>query len=105
MTETVKHTPGPWEVHGEVIMADPRRHLPDTMLGIATIQDHSGDRPASVIDANAHLIAAAPDMLEALIMALPYVETAEFDEGYKPGVVAKVAKAMRAAIDSAEGRS
>lgn len=52
---------------------------------------------------DARLIAAAPELLDALILALPYVETAEADEGYKPGAVAKVSAAIRAAIAKAEG--
>lgn len=59
-------TPGPWELIGDAVMADPRSHLPDTMLGIANMQDHGSDRPLSVHKANARLIAAAPDLLEAL---------------------------------------
>lgn len=42
--------------------------------------------------------------LDALILALPYVESAEDDPCYKPGAVAKVVKAMREAIESAEQR-
>lgn len=52
---------------------------------------------------DARLIASAPEILEALIAALPYVETAESDEGYKPGAVAKVSAQMRAAIAKATG--
>lgn len=48
--------------------------------------------------ARARLIAAAPDLLEALIEALPYVESCEYDNGYKPGAVAKVVRNMNAAI-------
>ena len=49
------------------------------------------------------LIASAPALLEALTRALPYVETAEADEAYKPGEVAKVTAMIRAAIRQAEG--
>ena len=52
-------------------------------------------------EANARLIAAAPDLLEALIKALPYVECAEDDPAYKAGAVAKVVKNMRAALAKA----
>ena len=38
------------------------------------------------------------DLLEALIEALPYVESCEYDNGYKPGAVAKVVRNMNAAI-------
>lgn len=46
--------------------------------------------------------AAAPDMLEALITVLPYIETAELDEAYKPGTVAKVTKQILAVIKKAQ---
>lgn len=48
------------------------------------------------------LIAAAPALIDALILALPYVEMAEHDESYKPGAVAKVVKEIRAAINKTE---
>lgn len=54
--------------------------------------------------ANARLIAAAPDLLAALITALPYIETAEMDEGYKKGAVAKVTREVLAAIKKATGK-
>ena len=47
------------------------------------------------------LINAAPDLLEALILALPYVEMAELDEAYVKGQVAKVTKIMLKAINKA----
>lgn len=50
-------------------------------------------------------IDVVPEMLAALITALPYVETAEGDAAYKPGAVARVTRLMRAAIAKAEGRA
>ena len=44
------------------------------------------------------------DLLEALIAALPYVETAELDEAYKPRAVAKIVSQMKAAIAKADGK-
>jgi hypothetical protein len=44
---------------------------------------------------------AAPDLLEALITALPHIESAETDEHYKPGAVAKVTAQIRAALTKA----
>ena len=49
-------------------------------------------------------VSAAPDLLDALIVALPYIETAELDEAYKPGAVSKVSKQIRDAIAKAEGK-
>ena len=52
---------------------------------------------------DARLIAAAPDLLDALCLALPFVEDHEGSEIYKPGAVAEAIRKIRAAIDKAEG--
>lgn len=56
------------------------------------------------IVADLALAAAAPDLLDALYLALPYVEVQDGDEHYKPGAVAKTIAKMKAAIAKAEGR-
>lgn len=56
------------------------------------------------VEANARLIAKAPEMLEILIMALPYVECAESDPGYKAGAVAKVTRQIRALLAEIDGK-
>lgn len=53
-----------------------------------------------VLSFNAH-----DAVVDALTLALPYVETALEDQGYKPGFVARMTKTMRAALDLAEGRA
>ncbi len=62
-------------------------------------------RKAEVIDAQ--LAAAAPDLLEALLDALPYVEDVldnpEQLACFKTGTVERHAKAIRAAIAKATG--
>ena len=52
---------------------------------------------------DARLIAAAPDLLDALYLALPFVEDHEGSEIYKPGAVAEAIRKILAAIDKAEG--
>jgi hypothetical protein len=52
---------------------------------------------------DARLIAAAPDLLAALYIALPFVEDHEGDPTYKPGYVSKSVATIRAAIAKAEG--
>jgi hypothetical protein len=44
----------------------------------------------------------APDLLEALCLALPFVEDHEDSEIYKPGVVRDAVRRIRAAIEAAE---
>ena len=111
MSET-KWTPGPWEVHGATIMADPRSHLPDTMLGIAELFDFSEDRPRRVTEANARLIAAAPGLYEACCCGADELETcASFlrAEGGKFIIIAKAledrALNLRAALAKARGEN
>jgi hypothetical protein len=54
---------------------------------------------------DARLIAAAPDLLAALYLALPFVEDHEGSEIYKPGTVSQAVKTIRAAIARAEGEA
>jgi hypothetical protein len=44
---------------------------------------------------------AAPDLLDALLLALPFVEDCTGDPCYKPGAVSKALKIIRAAIQKA----
>lgn len=47
------------------------------------------------------LFAAAPDLLDLLCLALPYIEEAEQDPCYKPEAVRALARKIRAAIERA----
>lgn len=77
MSKPHAHTPGPWVIYddgpdgSDVIMA----HVNDENYDVAYISnDESEARPESERKANAHLIAAAPAMLEALKGLLEAVE-------------------------------
>ena len=65
MTQTVQHTPGPWEIWPDF---DEEGENGSSIIGTngdplaVTISDRYSE------DANAHLIAAAPELLEALEM-------------------------------------
>ncbi len=95
MTQTQQHTPGPWTVgtkHG--------------LMDAYWVDSPSTLKPAIATRIeDARLIAAAPELLEALITALPYLEAAEADPGYKKGAVSNVTATIRAAIAKAEGRA
>lgn len=73
-----KHTPGPW-----VITSDPNHELytfisqKDVDKVIARIT--TADSPSGSNRANAQLIAAAPDMLEALKQMVQEMELSEWD--------------------------
>ena len=60
-----KHTPGPWEVIGSTIA--PSGLLADEVATVA-IQPRDGEKQA-----NARLIASAPELLEALSTALTFI--------------------------------
>ena len=47
----------------------------------------------------------AQELLDALILALPYVESAEHDPAYKAGAVSEVANQIRVVISKACGGS
>lgn len=51
------------------------------------------------------LLKAAPDILDAATLALPYVEDADQAGAYKPGAVAHMVATIRAAIAKAEGNA
>jgi hypothetical protein len=103
---TTSHTPGPWIVekpyqqHG-MFISGPNTGLicklysPDVHLCNLNI-------PVSV-EANARLIAAAPELLAALYDALHFVEDMETDLSFKNGIVKKHVATIRAAIAKAEG--
>lgn len=101
MTNTTAHTPGPWQVsenHGELTLTGHTRIFVPGGTGIAV---YSMGDPIETIQAYARLIAAAPEMLAALQMALITLE----DE-YPPEVFSDypVFGKVRAAIAKAEGK-
>jgi hypothetical protein len=89
----MSHTPAPWKIDGA--------HSTRVLL----INDAKGYAIGEIVDtrnpANAKLIAAAPDLLEALLTALPFVEDHEGSDIYKSGAVARAVKEIRNAIDRA----
>jgi hypothetical protein len=73
MTE-VKHTPGPWKREDRFVyalMPDQKRHGQEVNRFWLSVQPQAGyGVPDAEIDANANLIAAAPELLEALKSAV-----------------------------------
>lgn len=91
-----KHTPGPWELayeldgDGDAVRVSRAGHNFD----VALVYGHGGDALSDhERNANARLVAAAPDLLSALraVVEIADRKTVEFD-------------AARAAIAKAEGR-
>jgi hypothetical protein len=93
MPEQVKHTPGPWRVGKRAKMR--------IVAGDDDTVASTGGDPTMPAEANARLIAAAPDMYEALGALL------ELHGGIMNGCdceSCKIALRARAAIAKAEGR-
>lgn len=96
---TAQHTPGPWFVHNHsrpfAIYAGPKGHddsvaRPDAILGHVFKSHVNGHQGQQI--ANAHLIAAAPELLDALELALHSLECG-LDSPCIPVVRAAIAKA------------
>ena len=69
MTTPRKHTPGPWTMHPRFDDgAEVRAIAPVAWCGVATTVGSSGSQSIDAAEAraNARLIAAAPDLLDAL---------------------------------------
>jgi len=101
-----KHTPGPWHIFTKAV-AEGRQH---NFARISYGTNECGDGPegfvagvADMTGADLALIAAAPDLLEALKRIMPYANTgAAVRDVYTPEQPEFVA--ARAAIAKAEGQ-
>ena len=95
------HTPGPWNVvdtHNQTQVSTKRDN--GTVKGIADIFDSRDGTPEW--QANARLIAAAPDLLEALKVMTDVAEKAIIASGTDAKFAAIRVAAARAAIAKAE---
>jgi len=73
-------------------------------IGYRAIVDDLGFticNPSPMGAQNAALISAAPDLLDALFIALPFVEDHEGSEAYKPEAVKNALKIIRTALEKA----
>jgi hypothetical protein len=72
---TSQHTPGPWSSDTDAYVVN---NSDEVLADVFYIESHSPDLdPRLIRKANARLIAAAPDMLEALEDVLPWLQKAE----------------------------
>jgi hypothetical protein len=100
-----KHTPGPWNIVGESIYANGEHILMLYGRNLEVEPNHDVEQIA-----NAHLIAAAPDLLKACTRVLGWLVAAEAELGgplpikYAASVQKPVTvEALRAAIAKATG--
>jgi len=98
------HTPGPWRIDDSeispLILTDSDEHETGAIVAKVFSNAEAGnDEPEEVNNANARLICAAPDMLDALLWAQDALgEMSDLSDGEKD-----VLKAIRAAIAKAKG--
>jgi hypothetical protein len=111
MSDAPKHTPGPWvidrEVRPEYVCSI--HHVPEDGEGrkYLFVRGKLGHWPGDPIEnmANARLIAAAPDMLEALKECAEYIETDAHPNFYREETVDLIYSKALEAIAKAEGGS
>ena len=104
MSESNKFTPGPW-TNMPRMECVPICGQHEAGLSIGFINSSNPDRIAEG-KANAYLIAAAPDLLEALEAILPFVPRTSASEGgaSKYSANVKAADMVRAAINKARNQ-
>lgn len=95
-----KHTPAPWKVVGVPVTDKNGKRHPDSMRKVVTSSGGSVMCNGSNKFANAHLIAAAPELLEALNRARYELVTEKFYPETAP-----VIQVIDAAIAKARGEA
>ena len=95
-----KHTQGPWETSSDGV--------PDWHTQISVYAESSGERVATVFqtEANARLIAAAPDLLKAAEDADETIQAflvGSIPQKYRTKELDRITGSLRAAIAKTEG--
>lgn len=106
---TTQHTPGPWHWDGSYARRDNSRIIkvvngPASGNWVAAALDFNRDDRDDEVNANAHLIAAAPDLLASCQFALDWVNRIGEHAPIQFGGEAEVAAQLRASIAKAEGQ-
>jgi hypothetical protein len=101
-----RHTKGPWRFDGPAFGFGALVEAGNGafIFGIAA-GDAAERRSEDECTANAALLAASPDLLEALERALPYVDDAANDCRDTPSEAGHILDAARAAIARAKGEA
>jgi len=97
MTENMKHTEGPWLYQEE---SDAYTHIVRAVSNPGRILASTPQRSDGEAEANARLIAAAPELLDALEAAEGFVD-GHSESWYKSGQA--LLAEMRSAINKAKG--
>ena len=93
-------TPGPWHSQGRYIV--PADDGPSIGSAVALKAPSLKKQPDfdAVAEANARLMAAAPDLLELLYRCLPFTEDANEDPCYKPDRVKALETQIRTLLNN-----
>lgn len=94
-TQTTKHTPGPWRIVSGIDVVD---FYDYSICSVATSNKTQAERKA-----NARLIAAAPDMYDALKNIMHGIDTGAITSDHDE-TFANAIKQANAAISAAEGK-
>lgn len=98
---TPKHTPGPWITE----RCDTGMEILDTKQESVAVACHFGDPYSSIREeANARLIAAAPDTLDTLQAILEWTESRDGDARTDENIIGAIGQMARAAISKATGQ-
>lgn len=104
---SAQHTPGPWQFHADLPSADPNWHIVTNatrMCVVANVHIEPGNEMAV---ANARLIAAAPELLEALKkrrdvdVAYSRLALMDVDDNERERLLQQIEDAEEAACDAA----
>jgi hypothetical protein len=98
-----KFTPGPWKVAGQGL--DNEIEIVTTKLRGETVCVVLNDAEDVAVWPDAYLIAAAPELYEALAYALPIVEKYAHTQGDNAAFHAELTAPIRAALLKASGGS
>jgi hypothetical protein len=90
-----KHTPGPWKIDWYICREDNKElwRVPRSIGPASTDHNHWAGRYITVDEADASLIAAAPDLLEALKSTRAFVNSVAPHGGLFERINAAIAKA------------
>ncbi len=96
-------TPGPWSTDGSYVLplSDFAKAQPGTLY-VALCGISSSYRPKAETEANARLVAAAPDLLDACKALIPYLQ--HHDYTHEGCDACAQVRAAKEAIARAEGR-
>ncbi len=104
-----KHTPGPWEIYGGIEICNAEGQEWKTIADIRYPSSANTKISVNEAEANASLIAAAPEMLEALQEAREVLSdhwfTSEDGEDYNNDDVIDMCSKLDAIIAKAKGES